>query len=370
MLAGMVAHICCQGRSSSPVSSNLTDDWNSAALQPLTGKIYTRINTKWTFISFFGLFEFGSLLCGVAQSSTMLIIGRAVAGMGGSGLMNGGIQIIYLSVPGDRRPALTGILMSISQLGLVGGPLVGGVLTEYASWRWCFYINLPIGAVATLCMVFVQVPDRKKAQAPGSGGSDAKSKIKSLIHDLDLKGFVLFAGFAVMVALALQWGGIKYSWTSGTIIGLFVGGGLSLAVFAAQEYRIGDRAMIPWSVVKQTVVWSSSATMFFYFGSQMLGNYYLPIYFQTVRNASPAMSGVYLLPTIFGTMLMSLLSGVLVSRWGYYMPWTIASAILAGVGNGLLSTLQPNTSTVKWIWYQIITGLGRGSGMAMVSMLP
>lgn len=107
----------------------------SAALQPLTGKMYARFNTKWTFIAFFALFEFGSLICGAATSSMMLIIGRAIAGMGGSGLINGGMQIIYQAVPAQRRPGIMGVLMAISQIGLVGGPLLGGLLTEFVSWR-------------------------------------------------------------------------------------------------------------------------------------------------------------------------------------------------------------------------------------------
>lgn len=326
-----------------------------------------RFNTKWTFISFFGVFELGSLICGAAQSSKMLIIGRAIAGLGGSGLMNGGMQIIFQSVPGHKRPALMGVLMSCSQLGLVGGPLLGGVLTDYASWRWCFYINLPVGAVATLCMALVQVPDRKGAQVAGNSTSSWSSRTKELLHSLDLTGFVLFAGFAIMVTLALQWGGTEYAWSSGTIIGLFVGGGLALLVFAAQEYRIGERAMFPYSVIKQLVVQSSGVTMFFYFGSQMLGNYYLPIYFQTVRDASPAMSGVYILPTIFGTMLTGLTSGVLISRWGYYLPWMIISGVVASVGSGLISMLGLHSPTVEWVFFQIIAGLGRGCGMQMVS---
>jgi MFS family permease len=301
----------------------------------------------------------------------MLIVGRAVAGMGGSGLMNGGMQIIYLSVPSHRRPALMGILMSFSQLGLVSGPLLGGVLTEYASWRWCFYINLPIGAVATFCIAMVQIPDGKKKRGDGNGASiyTLKESSKELLHELDLKGFLLFAGFSLMVVLALQWGGTNYSWSSATIIGLFVGCGCALLVFAVQEYRIGDRAMFPWSIVRRTAVWSSGITMFFFFGSQMIGNYYLPIYFQTVRNASPAMSGVYILPSILSSMLMAVASGALVSRWGYYLPWMMVSAVLAGIGNGLLSTVDLHTHPVKWIWYQVIMGLGRGCGLQMVSKM-
>jgi MFS family permease len=253
----------------------------------LTGKIYSLFNTKWTFISFFLLFELGSLICGVATSSTMLIIGRAIAGMGSSGLINGGMQMyvrcsflaaqmanrsssIYQAVPENRRPTIMGILMAISQIGLVGGPVLGGVLTEYASWRWCFYINLPVGAVATACLAVINIPDRKHKPDLGAGEAKWKAKAKKMIHELDLKGFVIFSGFSIMLVLALQWGGVKYAWSSSRIIGLLAGVGALLLIFCAQEYRIGDRAMFPWSVVKQMVVWSSGITQFLFFGSQML----------------------------------------------------------------------------------------------------
>ncbi|KIW02542.1 uncharacterized protein PV09_05998 [Verruconis gallopava] len=337
---------------------------SNCVLQPLTGKIYVRFSTKRTFIAFFGLFEFGSLVCGLSQSSKMLITGRAIAGMGSSGLMNGGIQMCYLAIPAHRRPMIMGVLMSCSQLGVLCGPLLGGLLTEYSSWRWCFYINLPIGALATIAMVFVNVP-KALTKEMATNVEDQKSRIKFLLYDLDIAGFALFASFSVMVVLALQWGGVDYAWSSATIIGLFVGGGCSLLIFAVHQYRLGDSAMFPWSVVRQRVVWSSMVTMFFFFGSQIIGNYFLPIYFQTIRNASPAMSGVYTLPSIFSMMAASVGSGALLSRWGYYLPWVMASAILAAVGNGLLSSLGLHTSTVRWVWYQIILGFGRGCGMQM-----
>lgn len=109
----------------------------NCSLQPLTGKIYTHCNSKYTFLSFMALFELGSLLCGVAVSSKMLIVGRAVAGMGASGIMNGALTIISASFPMDRRPLITGIVLSFSQIGTILGPLLGGVLTQYTTWRWC-----------------------------------------------------------------------------------------------------------------------------------------------------------------------------------------------------------------------------------------
>ncbi|KAF1985121.1 MFS general substrate transporter [Aulographum hederae CBS 113979] len=330
----------------------------NCALQPLAGKFYTLFSSKITFISFLALFELGSALCGAAQSSMMLIIGRAIAGLGGAGLVNGALTILSASAPMERRPALLGIMIGISQFGVIGGPLIGGALTEYASWRWCFYINLPIGGVAFLFLMLIKLPDHEKDQSK-------KSSVRVALSNLDLSGFVLFAGFAVMILLALEWGGTDYPWNSAIVIGLFCGGGLTLLLFAAWEYRMGDNAMIPYSLVKRTVVWSSCLVTLFFFASVMLLTYYLPIYFQAVRGVSPTLSGVYMLPGILGQMSMAVISGILVGKLGYYLPWSIACAILVPIGNGLMTTFTPTSPTAAWVCYQLLSGIGRGSGLQM-----
>ncbi|KAL3426835.1 efflux pump [Phlyctema vagabunda] len=332
---------------------------SSCALQPLAGKIYTNFGTKISFLSFLGLFEFGSTLCGAAQSSNMLIIGRFVAGLGSSGLVNGALTIIAASAPMPKRPALMGIMMAFAQLGIIGGPLIGGVLTQYASWRWCFYINLPIGAVSAIFLLLIKIPDRM------SKAKRKEATWKQVLGKLDLGGFVLFAPFATMFLMALQWGGSEYPWKSATIIGLFCGAGGMLAIFAAWESYVGDEAMIPYSVVRKKVVWSSCLVIGFFFGSVLVHTYYLPIYFQAVRGTSPTMSGVDVLPGILSQMLLAVVSGVLVGKLGYYLPWTVTSAILIAIASGLLSTLTPHTSTSKWIGYQLLAGFGRGCGMQM-----
>jgi hypothetical protein len=132
-----------------------------------------------------------------------------------------------------------------------------------------------------------------------------------VLPKLDLPGFVLFASFAIMILLALGWGGTKYSWKSAVIIGLFCGAGGILILFALWEYRVGDGAMVPYSIVKRQVVWSSSLVSFFFLGTQLITSYYLPIYFQSVKGVSPILSGVYILPGILGQIVMGTISGVL-----------------------------------------------------------
>ena len=186
-----------------------------------------------------------------------------------------------------------------------------------------------------------------------------------------MTGFLLFAPAVVQLLLAVEWGGVDYAWDSATIIGLFCGAAGTFALFAYWEWRVKDKAMLPISMMRQRVVYCSCLCIFFLFANLLTTTYYLPIYFQTVRNATPTLSGVYLLPTIVPMMIAAISSGALVSRIGYYIPFVEVSAALAAIGSGLLSTLHTNTSTGKWIGYQIIGGFGRGLAMQMVhSPLP
>lgn len=249
-------------------------------------------------------------------------MGRTIAGIGSSGIQNGALTMIAASVPLHKRPALVGILMAGAQLGLVIGPLLGGAFTEYTTWRWCkcplsrlldreniltcypgFYINLPIGAVCTALILFVHVPDRR-VQTTDTARQIITSK-------LDLTGFVLFAPFTVMFLLALQWGGIDYSWDSATIIGLFCGGGALFAIFMYWEYRVGDGAMIPIPVIRTRQVWTACLTQLFLFSTIIVASYYMPIYFQSIKEATPFESGVDMLPSILSQLAAAISSGFL-----------------------------------------------------------
>ncbi|KAF7159165.1 hypothetical protein CNMCM6106_006298 [Aspergillus hiratsukae] len=329
----------------------------NCALQPLAGKLYTHFGSKGLFLGFFALFELGSLLCGVATSSKMLIIGRAVAGMGGAGLVNGALTIISCSVPLHKRPAYMGAMMGIGQMGVVIGPLIGGAFTEYTTWRWCFYINLPIGGVVAILFFFTRIPDTDKSREI--------SVLQTILTKLDLIGFALFAPATIQLLLALDYGGNKYAWNSATVIGLFCGAGGTFIVFLIWEYFKGEEAMVPLSMLKQRGVWSSCFFAFFFFATLQLVIYYLPIYFQAIKGASPMMSGVDLLPNILSQLVGTLFSGVAVTKMGYYLPFVVAASIITTVGHGMLSTLSPTSSTGKWIGYQIIVGFGRGLGLQM-----
>ncbi|KAF1362295.1 efflux pump protein [Lizonia empirigonia] len=329
----------------------------SAALQPLSGRVYTAYSTKWAYLFFFGLFELGCLLCGLANSSSMLIGGRAIAGMGSSGLLNGGMTIIAGAVPLEKRPMYTGIYLGISQVGIVCGPLLGGALTQYTTWRWCFYINLPVGAVTGVLLLFLKVPELTAKPR------FTLSLVRKTIPELDLIGFVLFAPAAIMTLLALHYGGRDYAWSSSVVIGLFCGAGVTAIAFVVWERRMGDLAMIPASMVSQSIVYTSAINGAVLVAAILVAAQYLPIYFQGVRGYGPAMSGVNTLPAILSQLLMVILSGVIVPKVGYYLPFAATGSAISAVGNGLVSMFSPSTSTARWIGYQIVLGSGRGIGM-------
>ncbi|KAK4165644.1 putative multidrug efflux system protein [Cladorrhinum sp. PSN259] len=330
----------------------------SAALQPLTGKIYNKFSVRWTFMTFFFFFEVGSAICGAANSSSMLIGGRAVAGIGGAGLINGALTIIATSVPLERRASLTGVMMGLSQLGIVSAPLIGGALTTYTTWRWCFYINLPVGALAFIGLLLVQIPDQMEKQP-------AMVVLRRIHVELDLVGFALLAPASVMLLMALSWGGNEYRWDSATIIGLFSGAGGTALVWLAWDWHKGDEAMIPLSMLSKRAVWASSVTHTFLMSITYAGSFFLPIYFQAVKDATPIMSGVYLLASIISQLFAAVGSGIAVERTGFPIPYAAAGAAIGSITSGLYATFTPSTSTGKWIGYQILNGVGRGIGMQM-----
>jgi MFS family permease len=332
----------------------------SSVLQPLTGKLYTHLRTKHVFLVHLLVFELGSLICALATSSPMLIAGRAVAGMGAAGLMNGGLQILANSAPLEKRPLYTGVVLGISQMGIVSGPLIGGALTEHATWRWCFWLNLPIGAVAFLVTTLVPIPERV-VKAPYNF-----ALVRRILPLLDLQGFTMFAPSCIMLLLALQFGGDgSHAWSSATVIGLLCGSAATIVLFCFWEARMGKNAMIPPALLKNRIVLASSGQMVCLMSSVVVGSTFLPIYFQSVRGATPTMSGVDLLPAILSQLLFAIISGAVVSKMGFYLPWAVSSGALTAIGHGLLSTLDAQTKTAMWIGFLIVLGAGRGSGLQM-----
>ncbi|KAL2827943.1 major facilitator superfamily domain-containing protein [Aspergillus cavernicola] len=326
----------------------------STALQPSYGRLYKIFSAKWAFLFAVFVFEVGSLICAVAPSSTVLIVGRAVAGIGVAGIFSGAMVIIALCVPLAKRPLVFGMFGMVWGIASIAGPLLGGAFTDSVSWRWCFYINLPIGGVSMVIVAFIlQLPEQKEFKG---------TPILERIKQLDFIGASLLIPSIICLLLALQWGGNKYAWKSSRIIGLFVGFGLLTILTIISQIKIGDRATLPPRIMKQRAVIASTGYALLFGGSFFVLVYYLPIFFQSVRGASAMKSGIQLLPLMLATVVSSVLIGILVTVFGYYTPFLIASTALAAIGAGLLTLYSIDISNSKWIGYQIVLGAGVGAG--------
>ncbi|RDI87335.1 hypothetical protein Vi05172_g2832 [Venturia inaequalis] len=326
-----------------------------AAFQATWGKGYKYFPLKTTFLTAIGIFEIGSLICAVAKNSTTLIVGRAIAGAGGAGIASGAYTIIAFSAKPSQAGAFTGILGAVYAVASVVGPLLGGVFTDNLSWRWCFYINLPIGgASAFIILLFFQTP---KAAKP------VEATLKEKFLQMDLPGtFILMASFTCLI-LALQWGGVSKAWGSSEVIGTLVGFVLILILFIGTQIWQGDRALIVPRLMKQKTIALLGVWQVFNSGMFLLLMYYLPIYFQVVSGVSASKSGVRNLPYILGVALMTIVSGVGITVTGYYLPYMLVGTVCGAIGSGLLYTLGVNSPSSQWIGYQALAGIGVGLGI-------
>uniref|UniRef100_A0A093V9J0 Putative HC-toxin efflux carrier TOXA n=1 Tax=Talaromyces marneffei PM1 TaxID=1077442 RepID=A0A093V9J0_TALMA len=320
-------------------------------------KLYRFYTAKWIYMMALLIFEIGSLVSVVAEVSATLIFGRALAGLGASGVLAG--DALMMGQCG-RLSRISSYFAVYSSGVFVVGPVLGGVLTQYASWRWCFFINLPFALSSCILLLISrwETPPNIKTQ----------STFKQRLPFLDLEGTLLFLPSILCLLLAVQWGGVKFPWSSATVIVLLAVFVVTITGFILiQKYKSESASIQPQMFLNRNVYGGMMAS-FCLGGSISVVVYYLPLWFQVTKDVSPSDSGVMLLPLVLSMAIASLASSHLVNIIGYCTPFLILASVMMSTGSGLLTTIQESTTLSAWVGYQILFGIGAGSGIHQTTL--
>ncbi|KAF2201112.1 MFS transporter-like protein [Delitschia confertaspora ATCC 74209] len=320
---------------------------NSAAT-PIWGKVSDIWGRKPILLLTNFIFLIGSLIAGLSNSIGMLIAARVIQGIGGGGL----IVLVNICISDlfalRERGAYFGIIGGVWALASTLGPIVGGAFAQKVTWRWCFYLNLPLDGVAFFIILFVL--DLHTPTVPLLEGLKA----------IDWLGSLSVVAGTCMLLLGLEFGGVSFPWGSTTVICLIVFGVVAIGLFFVIEHWISPYPLMPLSIFSKRSNLAALGVCFFHAYVFIASSYFLPLYFQAVLGATPILSGVYLLPTAFSVSLVSAFTGVFIKKTGQYLPCIYTGMVFMALGFGLLIDLPAKANWAKIIIYQIIAGIGVG----------
>jgi EmrB/QacA subfamily drug resistance transporter len=318
---------------------------------PLYGKLGDLYGRKTFLMLAIVIFLIGSVLAGLSQSMAELITFRAIQGLGAGGLMTGVLATIGDMVPPRERGQYTGYMMGVMMLAMIAGPLVGGTITDNFSWRWIFYINVPVGGAALLYLA-----------------ATLHTPWNRVSHRIDYLGAGLLALAATALVLMTSWGGSQYAWSSPQIIGLAIASAVLLAAFGFAETRAAE-PVLPLHLFRNAN-FTIASVITFMTGVAMFGALtFLPLFQQTVQGASATNSGLLLLPMMAGATVTSVASGQLITRTGRYKIFPILGGASMAIGLYLLSSLGVGTSRTTSALYMIVLGIGMGLLMQNTTMI-
>ncbi|KAJ1306947.1 hypothetical protein OPQ81_007927 [Rhizoctonia solani] len=333
-----------------------------ASFMLVFGQLTSVIAGKWVFLGSLFVFEVGSLLLtkDTHKIPVLQIAGRAVAGIGAAGITVGSLAVGATLVRLEDRPVFMAGAGGCMALANIIGPILGGALADHVSWRWCFYINLPCGAVSA-AGALIALPTIK----PPSEGDDRPAWHR--IVRMDWVGAVLCIGVVSSLLLGLQWGGISKPWNDPTVIGLLVTFGVSTVLLVGWQYYLGSRAMIPLKALMRRTQIGCCIVAFLAYLQLLTLTYYLPLNFQSVKGHTATQSGIDLLPIVLSNVTITLMGSIIVKKTGYFLYWIFLGGIFRALAGGLLFTLTKESGTAKLIGYQLFVGLG--GGMTLTNLL-
>lgn len=314
----------------------------SAVTVPLYGKLGDIHGRRLLYIVAISIFLAGSVLCGLAQSLEQLIAARVVQGMGAGGLFALAHATIGVIVPPRERGRYQGLIGATFAAGSIIGPALGGVIVDHASWRWIFYVNLPVGAIA-LAVIAIAIPKRTQRRE----------------HSLDLLGATLLAAGTSSFLLGLVWGGQAHPWGSGQVLGAFAVAIVALTAFVFVERRAKE-PILPFEFLRRPTVAAGVAAIGLS-AMAMVGTIaFVPLFVQGVIGTSATSSGVVLTPFMLGAVIASALSGQWISRSGRYRANALVGPIVLGTGLFLLSRMGTTTTNAEAAAYMVVSGVGLG----------